>query len=155
MTAGALLDDLRARGIAVRVEGSTLVVRPRSACRPGDLIALSALKADVMRLLQPRPAPARPPFDLAVARHVVRTRLRIVARAYPAASGLARTAEAAAALARLDAALAAAIEAEDRPALETALDAWARWWLDAIAAWWATLGAPCRRGAGPEEGRRG
>jgi hypothetical protein len=69
-------------------------------------------------------------------------RARVVARAYPPQSKLARTPEAAAALATLDAALVAAIEAEDLPGVERALETWARWWHERVAAWRARPSAP-------------
>jgi hypothetical protein len=76
----------------------------------------------------------------------VRARLRAVARTCPPESSLARTSEAAAAFARLDAALLAAIDREDLSGVEEALAVWEGWWAERLAAWRAAAGRSDARG---------
>jgi hypothetical protein len=84
-----------------------------------------------------------------VARLRIRERLRAVARTYPAGSRLWQRPETMAEFERLDAALVAAIEAEDLPAVERALGAWERWWGERVAAWRAGAGRPGAPGPRP------
>jgi hypothetical protein len=151
MTAADLVARLHARGVELRADGATLVVRPRSAVSPAELQALRAHKAAIMDLLR---TAARPRWDSAVALGRVRTTLRAVARAYPPQSRLARTPAAAAALERLDRALLTAIEAEDLPAVERALAAWETWWAEHLATWRATAAKGDAAGGGQASGAR-
>ena len=50
-----LLDDLRQRGISVRVDGGDLVANPRSRLTPGDIATLRERKAELLAVLAPTP----------------------------------------------------------------------------------------------------
>lgn len=74
MTAAALVETLRARGVTLEPRGDRLRVRPASAVTPDEVEALRRYKPEVLRLLTggSRPArAARPAPDLAVVRRVV------------------------------------------------------------------------------------
>lgn len=51
MTASQVLDNLRARGIAVSVEAGMVNMTPASVVTPDDLAAVVAVKRDIIRLL--------------------------------------------------------------------------------------------------------
>ena len=51
-----LVARLRARGVALKPEGQTLVIRPADAVRPEEVEALRLHKAEVLALLAPAPA---------------------------------------------------------------------------------------------------
>jgi hypothetical protein len=117
VTAGALMADLRRRGVGLAVVGERVRYWPAAAVTPADVELLRQHKREVLARLHLRDA------------------IRRVAARYPAASGLARTPEAATALERLDAALVAAINADDLQAAERALGEWEGWWAEWVAVW--------------------
>ena len=59
MTAAGLVTELRARGVTLVADGDTLRCRPKSALSESDLVALKAMKAEVLATIR-RPAPPRP-----------------------------------------------------------------------------------------------
>jgi tubulysin polyketide synthase-like protein len=68
VTAQALLDHLRAKGVAVAVKGDMLSLKPASVLSREDREQARALKPDLMRLLAPAAAPRpTPAFYLAAA----------------------------------------------------------------------------------------
>src|SRR5262245_38117447 len=52
-----LLRTLQARGVALRTDGDDLFVRPAELVQPAEVDALRRHKAEVLRLLEPRPRP--------------------------------------------------------------------------------------------------
>jgi TubC N-terminal docking domain len=69
MTAAALVESLRARGVHLRVVGDRIRYRPASALTPADLEALKERKVEILRLLA-QPAPALT-LDLVTVREVL------------------------------------------------------------------------------------
>jgi hypothetical protein len=67
VTAAALVETLRARGVTVRAVGGRLRLRPASAVSADEVAALKRHKPELLRLLAPvdvgDPAPALPTLD--------------------------------------------------------------------------------------------
>jgi nonribosomal peptide synthetase DhbF len=55
MTAAALVESLRSRGVQIRAVDGRIRYRPASAVTQDELEALRQHKADVLRLLAPEP----------------------------------------------------------------------------------------------------
>lgn len=68
MTAWALLEDLRQRGVTVGADGSHLRARPRQALTDEDIAAMRQHKAELLLLLAVPPVPAVDPDVPAVTR---------------------------------------------------------------------------------------